>query len=71
MKITFPLLLIFLVRFLGGCATAASGEICSPNNGGGAAIGHGSHSQGNENITPKCEVEDEIAPAPLVVREIN
>lgn len=70
-KITFYLLLIFFVRFLGGCATPASGEICSPSNGGGAGIGHGSHSQGNENITQKCEVEDEIAPVPLVAREIN
>ncbi len=55
MKISLFLILIFVLGFMGLCSVPSSGEICSPSNGGGAGVGQGSHSQGNENITQKCE----------------
>ena len=57
MKISFFLILLSILGFMGVCRTPLSGEVCSPpspSNGGGAGVGQGSHSQGNENITQEC-----------------
>ncbi|MGB5970577.1 MAG: hypothetical protein WA865_09045 [Spirulinaceae cyanobacterium] len=55
MKVCFFLTLISVLGFMGICSVPSSGEICSPSNGGGAGVGQGSHSQGNENITQECK----------------